>query len=187
MIYNIQVAWDQPLKDIANPMKLSILRHGIAAELGDDGSQVDSERKLTREGREKLKRVASYFCEIKISFDLILSSPFARARQTAELFSQALNCEECLRFSRHLEPGSAFKNLISEINRLSKPSDSILLVGHEPFLSQLISKLLTGHDQARITLKKGGFCFLDVQKLCDGRCAVLECLMAPRHLRSRVE
>jgi len=163
-------------------MKLSVLRHGIAAELGDDGSQVDSERKLTREGREKLKCVAAALCEMGISFDLILSSPYARARQTAELIAASLKCEKRLKLSNLLEPGSTFEALIREINRLSKLDDSILLVGHEPFLSKLISRLLTGNDEACITLKKGGFCFLDVQKLRDGRCAVLECLMAPRHM-----
>src|SRR5438046_3049450 len=137
-------------------MKLCILRHGIAAELGDDGSRTDRERKLTQEGREKLKRVANTLCEMGIQFDLILSSPFARARQTAEIIAASLECEKRLKFSEQLEPGATAGPLIQEMNRLSNPSDSILLVGHEPFLSGLISRLVAGNDESCFTLKKGG-------------------------------
>jgi phosphohistidine phosphatase len=175
----------RPRSRLASDMKLCILRHGIAAELGEDGSKVDRDRKLTRESREKLERVSRVLCEMEIRFDLILSSPFARTRQTAEIVAANLNCKKRLKFLRHLEPDATIGPLIEEINRLTKPKDSVLLVGHEPFLSGFISRLITGNDQACITLKKGGLCFLDIGKLRDGRCASLECLMAPRHMRRR--
>jgi len=101
-------------------MKLCILRHGIAAELGEDGSQVDSERKLTREGREKLKCVADALGEMEMAFDLILSSPYARARQTAEQVAARLKCEKRLKFSKQLEPGAAFESVTRPVRLLEE-------------------------------------------------------------------
>jgi phosphohistidine phosphatase SixA len=58
-----------------------------------------------------------------------------------------------------------------------------MLVGHEPYLSQLISVLLTGREQGvNLDLKKGGLCRLDIEVLRYGQCAVLESLLTPKQM-----
>jgi phosphohistidine phosphatase SixA len=60
-----------------------------------------------------------------------------------------------------------------------------MLVGHEPYLSDLVSMLLTGHTGLPLNLKKGGLCKLSVTRVRYGRCATLEWLLAPRVLAGR--
>jgi phosphohistidine phosphatase SixA len=59
----------------------------------------------------------------------------------------------------------------------------VLLVGHEPYLSNLISLLLSGHTNICINLKKGGLCSLSIGELHYGRCADLESLLTPAQMR----
>jgi phosphohistidine phosphatase len=60
--------------------------------------------------------------------------------------------------------------------------DSLLLVGHEPDLSNLISWLLSGDISLSIIMKKGGLCCLSVDELVAGKCATLEWLMSPAQM-----
>ena len=73
-------------------------------------------------------------------------------------------------------------DLIAELND-EKPQ-RVLLVGHEPDLSRLISLLITGNSEALIELKKGGLCKLTAEKLNFGKCATLNWLLTPKQLRS---
>jgi phosphohistidine phosphatase len=57
-----------------------------------------------------------------------------------------------------------------------------MLVGHEPFLSQLISLLVSGDTESSVLLKKGGFCKLSTEHLKHGKCATLEWLLTPRQM-----
>ena len=68
-------------------MNLYLLRHGIAAERGAGQSAGDADRPLTTKGRRKLRRAAAAMRTMQLSFDVILSSPLVRARQTAELIA----------------------------------------------------------------------------------------------------
>ena len=60
--------------------------------------------------------------------------------------------------------------------------DSILLVGHEPYLSGLVSLLAAGHEGFCVVLKKGGLCKLATESLKLGRCAALEWLLTPKQM-----
>ncbi len=163
-------------------MKLYILRHAIATERGLTDSGPDSERPLTEKGAKKMRRIAKAMKNMEISFDVILSSPFRRAKETAEIVAKEFHYENLLKFSSHLKVGGDPAALISEINTRYKKFDSILLVGHEPSLSGLISMLVSGKNSLTITMKKGGICKLSVVTLHYGRCATLEWLMAPAQI-----
>jgi phosphohistidine phosphatase len=164
-------------------MKLSFLRHAIAVDRGTAGYEKDSERPLTKEGEKKMRRIARGMPSIGLSFDLVLSSPFIRARRTAEIVAETFGIEEKLALTPHLETGGDPRRLVEEIASRSLGLDSVLLVGHEPYLSGLISVLLGGDQQLAIVLKKGGLCQLQIEKLMYGRCAQLEFLLTPRQLR----
>jgi len=159
-------------------MDLYILRHGIAAERGDPKYPNDEDRPLTDEGQKKTLKIARRMKELDLTFDLILSSPLARARQTAEIAASVLGCKNKLKFSVHLAPGGSKRELVREISKRKRA----LLVGHEPDLSEFMSILLTGKTDLRIDLKKGGLAKLDVPALRYGRCATLEWLASPKLL-----
>ncbi len=162
--------------------EIYVLRHGIAIERGTRGYTKDSDRPLTPEGCKKMRRIARMLRRFKLSFDLILSSPYVRARQTAEIVAKVLKAEDRMKFSEHLAAEGDAEELVEQLRRLYHSPQSILLVGHEPDLSQLISVLLTGQPNLALTLKKGGLCKLNVQRLVYGRCATLEWLLTPRHM-----
>jgi len=163
-------------------MDLYILRHAIAVERGTHGFKDDSQRPLTDKGVQKMQRVAEGMLTLKLSFDAILSSPFVRARQTAEIVADSLCAKKKLEFTPHLELGGDQRKLIGLINEKYGSDLSILLVGHEPYLSSFISVLIAGTDGLSITMKKGGLCKLVVATLSYGWCATLEWLLTPRQL-----
>lgn len=163
-------------------MNLYLLRHGLAVEPGTHGFAKDADRPLTSKGERKLWKIAEAIEAMEIAFDLILSSPYVRARQTAEIIAEALNARKRLEFSDALVPSGSVKRLIESLNNLQAPPGNVLLVGHEPYLSELISLLVSGQVGFAVVMKKGGLCKLSVQSLHAGRCATLEWLLTPKQM-----
>ena len=161
-------------------MNLYIRRHGIAVEPGTPGYAKDSDRPLIPKGERKLGQIADALDTLGISFDLILSSPFLRAAQTAEIIAGALKCSKKLSLSDELTPHGSPKKLIEFINHVQPVPDNVLLVGHEPYLSELISLLLVGNSSLSVLMKKGGLCKLSTESLKAGRCASLDWLLTPK-------
>lgn len=165
-------------------MELYILRHGIAVELGAEGCHKDADRPLTEKGKRKLEHVAAAMKAMELHFDLVLSSPYLRARQTAEVIVERLKLHKVIQFSDLLPPGSGFRDLIEFLQ--PRRFHSVLLVGHEPFLSGLISFLVSGRSNLSITMKKAGLCKLTADTLEYGRCATLEWLLTPAQMELMV-
>jgi phosphohistidine phosphatase len=163
-------------------MNLFILRHGIAVEPGSPGYAKDADRPLTAEGERKTRRIAGATEAMDLSFDLILSSPYRRARQTAEIVAEARKARKQLEYTEELTPGGSPRKLIEHIARLEPAPENILLVGHEPYLSGLVSLLVAGNQDFNVQLKKGGLCKLSTESLIHGRCAVLEWLLTPKQM-----
>ena len=163
-------------------MNLYILRHGIAVEPGTPGYEKDADRPLTPEGERKLLQIAEAMEALDLTFDLFLSSPYLRARQTAELVAESLKARKKLEYSDCLAPGGNAKKLVETLNRLQPPPDNVLLVGHEPYLSGLISLLISGETTLAVVMKKGGLCKLATEALKHGRCATLEWLLTPKQM-----
>jgi phosphohistidine phosphatase len=163
-------------------MNLYLLRHGIAVDPSVPDFAKDAERPLTPKGKRRLRQIAEAMGALKISFDLILSSPYVRAKQTAEIVAKVLKRRKKLKFTDELMPGGNPKSLIQQLNDLHPKPKSILLVGHEPYLSKLIALLTAGNTNMEIDLKKGSLCKLETDSLRYASCATLVCLLAPRHL-----
>jgi phosphohistidine phosphatase len=163
-------------------MNLYLLRHGIAVDPSVPDFADDMERPLTPKGKRRLRQIAVAMGVLKISFDVIFSSPYVRAKQTAEIVAKSLRCQKKLKFTDDLTPGGNPKLLIQQLNELRPKSKNILLVGHEPYLSKLIALLTAGNTSMEIDLKKGSLCKLETETLRYGRCATFVWLLAPRHL-----
>ena len=163
-------------------MNLYVLRHGIAVEPGTPGYEKDADRPLTPEGERKLWQIAEAMEALELSFDLILSSPYLRALQTAEIVAKALKGRKKVELSESLTPGGSTKKLVELLNRVQPSPESVLLVGHEPYLSGLISLLVSGDASFAVVMKKGGLCKLSTESLKPGRCAALEWLLTPKQM-----
>ncbi|HMP81593.1 MAG TPA: phosphohistidine phosphatase SixA [Verrucomicrobiota bacterium] len=161
-------------------MNIYLLRHGIAVERGTRGFENDADRPLTLKGEERMKSIARAMREMGLEFDLILTSPYVRARHTAEIVADEFKARNILQNSEQLACGGDAKKLVSELTRL-KP-DNVLLSGHEPYLSELISTLVFGDAGGSVLMKKGGLCKLSTDAIKYGRCATLELLLAPRQM-----
>lgn len=163
-------------------MELYILRHAIAVMRGTEGFPQDPDRPLTDKGRSKLRRVVRGMNALDLSFDQILTSPYLRARQTAEIVAREMGAAKTLESTPHLAPGGDPRALLRQLTSRRAPGERILLVGHEPYLSELISVLVCGDERTAITLKKAGLCKLAAPTLRYGRCASLEWLLTPSQL-----
>jgi phosphohistidine phosphatase len=160
-------------------MNLYIIRHAIAVDEATSDYESDSERPLTDKGRKKMRQIAKALRNLGVEFDLILSSPYVRACETAEILADLFKMKDKVVFSDNLIPLGNPQLLIGEINE--KPAmDSLAIVGHEPHLSALIGLLTAEGSKLEITLKKGGVCYLSADDLHhqDHR-ATLEWLLTP--------
>ena len=163
-------------------MNVYILRHGIAVERGTAGPDKDADRSLTPKGERRLWRITGAMEALNLSFDRILSSPYLRARQTAEIVAEAFRARKKLELLDSLTPDGDAKMLIAYLKSLQRVPQSILLVGHEPYLSELIARLVSGSTSFPLALKKGGLCKLTTASLKFGRCATLEWLLTPKQM-----
>ncbi len=160
-------------------MDLYLLRHGDAAE---PGMTRDSERPLTEAGTKKMKKVANGMRSMDLSFDAIITSPYRRAKETAEIVGEVLECGSLIRMSPNLVSDEGPAAILKEIREDYSRRKKILLVGHEPNLSALISLLISGRNDVSVKIKKGGLCKLSADSLRLGKCATLEWLMGPSQM-----
>jgi phosphohistidine phosphatase len=159
-------------------MNLYIIRHAIAVDEGTSDYESDSERPLTDKGRKKMRQIAKGLRNLGVEFDLILSSPYVRARETAEILADVFKMKKKIVFSDNLIPMGNPELLITEINE-KYSVDSMVVVGHEPHLSTLVGLFAAENGKIDITLKKGGVCYLSADDLHHEHRATLEWLLTP--------
>jgi phosphohistidine phosphatase len=157
-------------------MKIYILRHGIAED-GHAG-QPDSERSLTAEGRKKLRNVLRAAAAADVSPSLILTSPYRRAVQTAQLAAEALGYRGELLEVKTLEPGSNPHAVWDEI-RAHKDEAEILLSGHEPLLSSVTAYLL-GCPNLQVDFKKGALACVEIDRFTAEPHGALRWMLTPK-------
>ncbi len=141
-------------------MEIYILRHGIAEDAAP--GQPDSERALTSDGRKKLRSVLRTAASAGVAPSLILTSPFKRALQTAQIAAEILEYKGELLRTKALEPSSAPKAVWDEI-RVHKDEMGILLAGHEPLFSRLTAYLL-GSPNLQVEFKKGAIACIELDR-----------------------
>lgn len=142
-------------------MEIYLIRHGIAEERQNGLDH--PERQLTKEGRKKAEKVAQRLGELQIGFDLVLTSPYARAQQTAQIIIQAGLCSN-LEICEYLTPEGNFNQWLENWWQRQELGDNwrLALVGHEPDLSRWTEILVWGETKDHIVLKKAGMIGLEV-------------------------
>jgi len=168
-------------------MNLYLLRHGIAVDRDPQSFPDDSRRPLTLKGEDRVKLIGEAMKALELSFDHILASPYLRASQTAELIVAVLGLKKVLEYRDELTPEGDPKALVRHVTKLEPAAEDVLLVGHEPWLSQFMSQLISGGATASIDLKKGGLGKLEIEPpIRHSQCATLSWLLTPKQLAAMV-
>jgi phosphohistidine phosphatase len=157
-------------------MDLFILRHGKAGQSSDNHE--DSARKLTKSGRSEIRKVARWMKKKNLRFDCIATSPLARAYQTAEIVAKSLDLKDRLEVWDELVPGGDLDTLCYHASQAGKDA-SVILVGHEPGLSDLICRIVTGGDTASLVIAKGGLAKIRNFSFDDKPSGELQWLLTP--------
>lgn len=131
-------------------MILHVLRHAEAEEVSPSGR--DADRRLTDDGRRRMKSVAKAIAKLDAGYDAILVSPLVRSRQTAEPVAEACGFRKALTETRALLPNADPVELLHEVAR--GKAGSVLVVGHQPHLGRLLGVLLTGRADLEVPMKK---------------------------------
>lgn len=154
-------------------MRLYVMRHGKAEDVPTHGSG-DAARALTEGGLHEMWAAGRGLAAMGITVDVIVTSPLVRARQTAEAVAAALLPGGAgVRVMEPLAGGFTVGELPAVLCAL-EPASAVLLVGHEPDMSELIGQLIApaGTDlgrMARVTMKRGACCSLEVHIPDAGR------------------
>ena len=158
--------------------QLWLLRH---AEAEPHGVRPDSERRLTERGEQQARTAGIALAKLQDTFDAVLFSPKARARQTAELAAESWSGKLRQRMREHPPLAGGF-DAAQALDALAEagPDGRVLLVGHEPDLSGVVAELTGG----RIDLKKGGLAVvrLDADALEAGASGEILTACQPRRL-----
>jgi len=136
-------------------MELYLIRHGIAVE--QQAGLADEERELSKEGRQKTEKIAQKLISWNWRFDLIVSSPLVRARQTTEiLISAGLSSQS--QTSEYLAPDGNIHEWLKDwfVPKNYQPETKLALVGHEPDLGYWAEIFLWGEAKGSLIVKKAG-------------------------------
>lgn len=157
-------------------MELYLLRHGIAED-GRPG-QRDADRALVPEGEEKLRDILRVARQSGVSPTMILSSPYRRARQTAEIAAREFRFEGQIIETDALTPMGRPDEVWHEL-RLHRNQPSVLLATHEPLTGQLAGYLLRS-PSLLIDVKKGSLIRIDLEYLGSEPRGVLRWMLTPK-------
>lgn len=158
-------------------MEILLVRHAIAEERPSHAWAGDRDRPLTDDGAERFRRIARVLAAIWDPPDLVLASPYARAWQTALILEQECGwaaSEAC----PELEPTNRPAAVLDAL-RARNAAERVVLVGHEPMMSGVLSLLLGG---AAAVMKKGGAALVRCDAPTLAGTAELIWLLPPRVL-----
>jgi phosphohistidine phosphatase len=156
-------------------MEIWLLRHAAAEDRSASGR--DADRTLTEDGHKRARGVARGLAELEPGIERIFTSPYWRARQTAEPVAQALDLADSLRETRALEPERDPAEILEEIR--ADGAASVLLVGHEPHLGALLGRLVAGRPGLELPMKKAAIARLSWS---GSGAATLRALLPPKVL-----
>ncbi len=148
---------------------LGFFRHGPAEKRNPKKYPNDDLRPLTSKGRKSVKRAARGLESIGFIPSLILASPARRAQETAELIRKSFGLpaasSKVMRALYHQSPPRQAMQRLA----LMKFAGPVLLVGHEPWLGDCLSLLLTGRRHRAFPFRKSGFAIVTLERVGAGQ------------------
>jgi len=163
-----------------NAIQLCFFRHGIAVERGDPSVSSDADRPLTEQGIRKTRAAAAGLERLGVGFDKILTSPWLRASQTADILAQTLGLSR-VETLPELAGDCSVDELLDAL--AGRHGRATLLVGHQPLLGAAAGELLAPGADIEIDLKKSGACAVEVDALPPRSRATLLWLLTSKQLR----
>jgi len=183
-------------------MDLFILRHGEAGKrLSSSSGNKDSARPLTVTGQKEVADIAASLKDLGVKFDLIITSPLKRSHQTAAIVAKKLKDEKIMEDWDELKPEGKSTDLYRKLSsspQLKKQQSSVLVVGHEPYLSNMIGEIIAdtngdgggggGGCSAHIVLRKAGLAKIRVNSSNSNKMqGELKWLLTPRHMKNMLK
>lgn len=162
------------------PYEIYLIRHGVAEERGDAWPD-DAKRPLTDDGMSRMRKSVRGLNRLGVSFDVVLTSPLVRAKQTAEIAAGGVSPRAAIVTIESLSPDGSFAAVVADLEKHAKKT-RIALVGHEPAIGELAARLV-GSRHA-IEFKKGAVCRIDVETLPPSGPGDLRWLLTPRIMRA---
>lgn len=136
-------------------MDFFFLRHAKAVSR-TSWDRADSERPLTERGRREASGVAAFIAGLGLSLDSIVTSPYVRAFETADIVARHLKLRDRLITDDRVAPGFDREQLKGILHDYPDVG-AIMFVGHEPDFSMVVEELVGG----RVTMKKGGLAYVE--------------------------
>lgn len=162
-------------------MHVFFLRHGEAGRRVSIPSK-DMERALTESGKREIEEVGESLERMNLEFNKIVSSPLARARETAEIVANNQKKSGKVELWDELRPEGNRLDLFRKLSKIRQDAD-VLIVGHEPYLSNVIGEIISGNLASRIAIKKGGLARVQILSFSPKPSGELRWLLTPRQLR----
>ena len=159
-------------------MIVYFLRHASAGQSKNDPGK-DDKRALDDDGIEQCGFIGRALAALDVHVDVMISSPLKRATQTASLVGNEMDYEGKLVIDRALLPDAAFAAFRDLLNRHAK-QEAIMVVGHNPSMSELLGKLIGDGAEASIDFKKGAVAKVEV----DRKMAALHWCLTPKVVRT---
>jgi phosphohistidine phosphatase len=156
-------------------MEIYLLRHGIAENAGP--GMKDADRALTPEGRDKLRRVLKRANAAGVEPGVILSSPYRRALETAEIAADALAYRGKVVRTEALVPNASPREVWEEI-RARRNEAAILLASHEPLMSSTLALFLAS-PALLVDMKKAALARVDCDRFGAEPRGVLKWMLTP--------
>jgi len=160
-------------------MKLYVIRHATAHDVGEKGILTDEARFLTDAGKKEASQLGAYLKSKSVKLELLAHSPLVRAAETAKILAEHLHCE--LRTIEKLSTEHDVDDHLDVLNQL-KFMDRVGIVGHQPTLSKLILTLMGANPRAGLKFTKCAMAVLNLERLGSTWTGQLVTLLSPADL-----
>lgn len=164
-------------------MKIYIFRHGLAMDRTDSQSlkMQDSDRPLTEKGKNRTLKMAQYLLKQDEEVDLIITSPYVRARETAKIIAGVFGKTKKVVESPELVPSAPPQAFQQWLKKNAGTATSIIMVGHEPHLSTFASWATAGTTIGFLEIKKSGIVCLELESISEihERAALIKWIVQP--------
>jgi phosphohistidine phosphatase len=164
-------------------MRIYLFRHGEALSKGEPSVSSDAERPLTQDGIKHTRQAAEGLKALDIAFDCVFTSPWVRARQTADIAAAVWGLQPKVEEMPELAGDRRVQEVLAALAKHAG-LEHVVLVGHNPLLGEVAAYLLSLATAMTVDLKKSGVCAVEVQRVPPRSPGTLLWMMTAKQLRA---